>query len=93
MNDESPMIKDSVPETLNAIIDSLQFINASLTQIEINEKVSIESIHSIILGAAHFVNCTRLAAEACYAQYKKPTEKLAEPPEPEVIEENTEPAE
>ena len=70
MNDENPLIKDTVLNTLNAIIDSLQFISASLVQVDCIEE-DAKIAHSTMASAADFIQCTKLAAEACYTQHLK----------------------
>ncbi len=73
MSEHNPIVKTTVLETLNAIIDSLQFISASLSQIESDEDTQIND--STVAGAAHFIRCTKQAAEVCYAQHLDETGK------------------
>ncbi|MCJ8271679.1 MAG: hypothetical protein MJK04_20055 [Psychrosphaera sp.] len=71
MQGHNPIVQDSPKETLNSIINVLQYLTTTFDQLDDkNTEVDDEELlnASDIQGLCRIVDCVKDAAETCYAQ-------------------------
>ncbi|MFT4929123.1 MAG: hypothetical protein ACI8WB_005253 [Phenylobacterium sp.] len=78
MTNSTLIVQNSVEQTLNEIINSLQFITTSLTCLPQCKDEQVKLTAADISGLCNLVNYTKAAAEGCYSQYCKEAKTSSE---------------